>query len=120
MKAGKYNPLHDWYYVRPNRDPGVESCILGTDYFTSEIDVIEFVKSLDEKDSVGTTCAVKSRRSMGMLEAFEAVAKDEESSDSKAKSYTDRQDDEDSDKPDKADAEPPSAMKKLKMLVGWN
>ena len=117
VKAGKYNPLHDWYYVRPNRDPGVRSCILGTDYFSSEIDVIEFVKSLDEKDSVGTAFDVKSRRSMGMLEAFEAVAKDEmDNRDDVNEDITN--DNVTSDSSGEA-ADPPSAMNKMKMLVGW-
>ena len=53
MKAGKYNSLHDWYYVRPSCDPGDEKSKLGMDYFTSENDVIEFVKVEDEKESSG-------------------------------------------------------------------
>ena len=118
VKAGKYNPLHDWYYVRPNRDPGIESCILGTDYFTSEIDVIEFVKSLDEKDSVGTAFDVKSRRSMGMLEAFEAVAKNEEMDNRDDVNEDITNNNVTSDNSAEAD-EPPSAMNKMKMLVGW-
>ncbi|KAL7458073.1 hypothetical protein ACHAWC_011099 [Mediolabrus comicus] len=44
------NPLHDWYYVRPNRDPKDERAKLGRHYFTCPSDVIDFVKGLDEKD----------------------------------------------------------------------
>ncbi|KAL7461103.1 hypothetical protein ACHAXS_001536, partial [Conticribra weissflogii] len=35
INAGKYNRLHDWYYVRPNCDPGDASAVLGEHYFTS-------------------------------------------------------------------------------------
>ena len=66
MKAGKYNPLHDWYYVRPGRHPGDETCKLGADYFTSEKDVIEFVKFHDENESAGEL-----EKKSVMLEAFE-------------------------------------------------
>ena len=69
IKAGKYNPLHNYYYVRPNRDPGDENCVLGQHYFDSQDDVISFVKNEDE----GKKNA--SRKSMGvMLGAFEEVA----------------------------------------------
>ena len=66
VKAGKYNPLHDWYYVRPGRHPGDEMCKLGADYFTSEKDVIEFVKFHDENESAG-----EPEKKSVMLEAFE-------------------------------------------------
>jgi hypothetical protein len=66
VKAGKYNPLHDWYYVRPGRHPGDEMCKLGADYFTSEKDVIEFVKFHDENESAGEL-----EKKSVMLEAFE-------------------------------------------------
>ncbi|KAL3826299.1 hypothetical protein ACHAXA_004617 [Cyclostephanos tholiformis] len=70
IKAGKYNPLHDWYYVRPSRDPRDEKSKLGTDYFASKNDVIEFVKVEDEKESAGTV-----EKSVGaMLQAFEEEA----------------------------------------------
>ncbi|KAL3776119.1 hypothetical protein ACHAW5_003261 [Stephanodiscus triporus] len=75
MKAGKYNPLHDWYYVRPRKDPGNEECKLGSDFFTSVNDVIEFVKLEDKNESAGKL-DFKSRKSMGaMLERFEEEAK---------------------------------------------
>ena len=44
------NPLHDWYYVRPNRDIKDSRNKLGRHYFTCPDDVIDFVKTLDEKD----------------------------------------------------------------------
>jgi len=78
MKAGKYNPLHDWYYVRPNRDPGDSQCVLGRHYFTSQNEVIEFVKSVDEKQSSGKK-GKATRKSMGvMLNAFEEAGQEEE------------------------------------------
>lgn len=40
VSAGKYNKLHDWYYVRPGRT--VEQGILGEDYFLTAQDVIAF------------------------------------------------------------------------------
>ncbi len=40
IKAGKYNPLHNYYYVRPNCDPGDEDFVLGKHYFDSQDDVI--------------------------------------------------------------------------------
>jgi hypothetical protein len=64
------NPLHDWYYVRPNRDPKDERAKLGRHYFTCPSDVIDFVKELDEKDGK------QPRKSDvgGMLIAFEEEA----------------------------------------------
>jgi len=71
VKAGKYNPLHDWYYVRPGRNPGDASSQLGRHYFTCESDVIDFVKRLDKENTSGK----KSRKCMGiMLRAFEEEA----------------------------------------------
>ena len=40
VRAGRYNPLHDTYYVRPGRT--VEQGILGEDYFLTAHDVIAF------------------------------------------------------------------------------
>ena len=72
IKAGRYNPLHDWYYVRPKRDPGNPHCKLGTHYFLCSHDVIKFVRDLDEKESDGKKGGKKCRKSMGMmLGAFE-------------------------------------------------
>ena len=71
MKA--FNPLHDWYYVRPNRDPRDSRNKLGRHYFTCPDDVVDFIKSLDEKDD----CAGKPSRKSdigGMLAAFEEEA----------------------------------------------
>lgn len=71
IKAGKYNPLHNYYYVRPTRDPGNKECVLGKHYFEAQEDVISYVKGEDrgKKDA--------SRKSMGvMLGAFEEVADD--------------------------------------------
>jgi len=66
------NPLHDWYYIRPNRDPRDSRTKLGRHYFTCPDDVIDFVKTLDEKDGAGKP----SRKSDigGMLKAFEDEA----------------------------------------------
>ncbi|KAL9185717.1 hypothetical protein ACHAXT_003494 [Thalassiosira profunda] len=67
MKAGKFNKLHDWYWVRPNRDPGDEATILGRHYFSSQEDVIEFVR----KEDLSTPGRKKQRESVGvMLGAF--------------------------------------------------
>ena len=65
-----FNPLHDWYYVRPNRDPKDSRTKLGRHYFACPDDVIDFVKRLDEKDGK------QSRKSDigGMLKAFEEEA----------------------------------------------
>lgn len=65
-----FNPLHDWYYVRPNRDPKDSRSELGRHYFTCPDEVIDFVKRLDEKDGK------QSRKSDigGMLKAFEEEA----------------------------------------------
>mmetsp|Transcript_5113 Transcript_5113/g.11266 ORF Transcript_5113/g.11266 Transcript_5113/m.11266 type:complete len:607 (+) Transcript_5113:307-2127(+) len=51
INAGKYNRLHDWYYVRPNFDPGDASAVLGEHYFTSEFEVIQYAKAADKIDS---------------------------------------------------------------------
>jgi len=78
IKAGKFNLLHDWYYVRPNRNPGDSQCVLGRHYFTSQNEVIEFVKSVDEKQSSGKK-GKATRKSMGvMLNAFEEAGQEEE------------------------------------------
>ena len=76
IKAGKYNPLHDWYYVRPNRDPGNESCKLGRHYFICQDDVIKFVRRMDKKEGERGGKKKKSRKSVGVMEgAFEEEAK---------------------------------------------
>ncbi len=67
-----FNPLHDWYYVRPNRDPRDSRTKLGRHYFTCPDDVIYFVKSLDEKDGTGKPSRKSDIR--GMLKAFEEEA----------------------------------------------
>lgn len=51
ISAGKYNRLHDWYYVRPNFDPGDASAVLGEHYFASEFEVIQYAKAADKIDS---------------------------------------------------------------------
>jgi len=68
-----FNPLHDWYYVRPNRDPRDSRNKLGRHYFTCPDDVVDFVKSLDEKDDVAGKPSRKSDIG-GMLKAFEEEA----------------------------------------------
>ena len=71
MKAGKFCCLHDWYWVRPGCDPGDKETELGRDYFLSESDVIDFVKSSDctsetprtaiaKKDAVSVSASRKS------------------------------------------------------------
>jgi hypothetical protein len=47
VKAGKYNRLHDWYYVCPGCDPGSADTKIGEHYFLSEQDVVDFVKASD-------------------------------------------------------------------------
>jgi len=78
IKAGRYNSLHDWYYVRPNRDPGNESSKLGRHYFTCQKDVIDFQRSQDKKEGAGKKGGrrgKRDRKSMGvMLGAFEEEA----------------------------------------------
>lgn len=72
IKAGKYNPLHNFYYVRPTRDPGDENCVLGQHYFDCQEDVISYVKREDDERGAKRGNA---RKSMGvMLGAFEEVA----------------------------------------------
>lgn len=71
VKAGKYNRLHDWYYVRPGRDPGHESTELNRHYFASQDDVIAYAKQMDEDRLSGK----KARKSMGVIGgAFEEAA----------------------------------------------
>ena len=70
ISAGKYNKLHDWYYVRPNRDPGDGKSQLGSHYFTCSDEVVEFVKAYDESESKG----VKRKSMDAMLSAFEQEA----------------------------------------------
>ncbi|KAL7536747.1 hypothetical protein ACHAXR_010835 [Thalassiosira sp. AJA248-18] len=75
IKAGRYNPLHDWYYVRPNRDPSDESSKLGRHYFLCQDDVCDFAKRLDKKSSQKGS-KKSSRKSLGvMMGAFEEEAK---------------------------------------------
>ena len=50
VKAGKYNQLHDWYYVRPDCDPGDGSSELNIDYFLSEEDVSGFARQTNYFD----------------------------------------------------------------------
>ena len=49
-KAGRVNPLHDWYYCRPGANPAKTGSVLGVDYFLSEEDVVTFVRRCDEAD----------------------------------------------------------------------
>jgi hypothetical protein len=77
IKAGKYNPLHNYYYVRPNRDPGDHDCVFGKHYFDTKDDVISYVKDADDKLGTRRGKRDTSRKSMGvMLGAFEEVADD--------------------------------------------
>jgi len=48
VRAGRYNRLHDWYYVRPRRV--VAEGEIGIDYFHTPSDVIDFVRYQDEQD----------------------------------------------------------------------
>mmetsp|Transcript_9723 Transcript_9723/g.17685 ORF Transcript_9723/g.17685 Transcript_9723/m.17685 type:complete len:1078 (-) Transcript_9723:103-3336(-) len=45
VKAGRWNPLDDWYYIQPGKS--VENGQLGIDYFRSIEDVIQYQKTLD-------------------------------------------------------------------------
>lgn len=73
IRAGKFNKLHDWYYVRPNRDPADKNCKLGSHYFTTPDDVIQYVKMVDEES--GSMGGKLGRKSMDvMLAAFEKEA----------------------------------------------
>eukprot|EP00804_Cyclotella_cryptica_P030212 CCRYP_017970-RA/>CCRYP_017970-RA protein AED:0.13 eAED:0.66 QI:0/0/0/1/0/0/2/0/1063 len=75
IRAGKFNKLHDWYYVRPNRDPADENCKLGSHYFTTPDEVVQFVKMVDEEnDSMGGKLGRKSIDVM--LAAFEKEAEE--------------------------------------------
>ena len=67
IKAAKYNPLHDWYFVRPNRDPGDNECKLGKHFFTCPDDVINFVRLLDKNDCGGCKGKKKFRESNGVI-----------------------------------------------------
>ena len=48
IRAGKYNKLHDWYYVRPRAS--VDTGTMGVDYFQDPSDVIAFIRAQDEQD----------------------------------------------------------------------
>ena len=50
-KAGKVNPLDDWYYCRPGVNPAEDGSVVGTHYFLSEEDVVAFVRRCDEADA---------------------------------------------------------------------
>ena len=52
IKAGKYNVLHDWYYVPPNCNPADSRTILGKHYFMSQSDLINFVKRNDKDNGL--------------------------------------------------------------------
>ena len=52
MKAARYNNLHDWYYIRPNVDPGDSNTVLGRDYFMSQPDVINYIRKRDESNGL--------------------------------------------------------------------
>ena len=72
VKAGRYNSLHDWYYVRPRRDPGDAASQLGRHYFARAEDVVRFVRSMDNGEGGSSR---KSRKSIGgVLAAFEEAA----------------------------------------------
>jgi len=60
MKAARYNNLHDWYYIRPNVDPGDSNTVLGRDYFMSQPDVINYIRKRDESN--GLVCNLLQRR----------------------------------------------------------
>jgi len=45
--AAQYNPLHDFYYVRPNKNPATG--ILGEDFFMSTTDVINYEKEMEQQ-----------------------------------------------------------------------
>ncbi len=77
IKAGKYNPLHNYYYVRPKRDPGNEDSVFGKHYFDSQDDVISYVKGGDNERGPRGGKRNTSRKSMGvMLGEFEEEADD--------------------------------------------
>jgi hypothetical protein len=70
VKAGKINKLHDYYYVRPGRDPSDEDCILGRHYFQSREDVIQYEKACEENEAKKSV-----RESMDVMQAtFEKEA----------------------------------------------
>ena len=50
VKATKSNPLQDWYWCRPNRNPHSPETQLGVDYFDSPEQVVAYQKKMDEKD----------------------------------------------------------------------
>ena len=56
VRAGKYNKLHDWYYVRPRRN--VPEGELGQDYFREPSEVIDFVRCEDGKDELAKPASV--------------------------------------------------------------
>lgn len=49
-RAGRYNVLHDWYWIRPRRDPGDPDAALGVDYFASVDEVVRYQKRCDEEE----------------------------------------------------------------------
>ena len=74
VKATRWDPLADWYYVRPDRDPGDETSKLGRHYFQTTNDVVDFTKRMDKGSA--RKGGKKSRRSVGViLESFEEEAK---------------------------------------------
>ena len=48
ISAGKYNKLHDWYYVRPGFSPKSKDTVLGTHYFQEEQQAVAY--ATDHKD----------------------------------------------------------------------
>jgi hypothetical protein len=74
-RAGKVNPLHDYYYVRPGRDPSDVNCILGRHYFQSKEDVIEYERACEENEANKSA-----RESMDVMQAtFEKEAEVDQS-----------------------------------------
>eukprot|EP00956_Cyclotella_meneghiniana_P035386 scaffold114357_cov81-Cyclotella_meneghiniana.AAC.2 len=65
IKAGKYCKLHDYYYVRPNRDPGEESSELGKHYFQTKEEVIQFERMREENGGTKSP-----RTSMDVMQRF--------------------------------------------------
>lgn len=54
MSARKFNNLHDWYYVRPDCDPGSKDYELGIHYFRRAEDVILWCRNhRDTRRSLG-------------------------------------------------------------------
>eukprot|EP00978_Attheya_sp_CCMP212_P006412 scaffold14601_cov51-Attheya_sp.AAC.2 len=68
VKASKWNRLHNWYYIRPQKS--VENGRLGVDYFCEQSHVMDYQRQLDALEAKGEAAVKRS----ALLDSFEEEA----------------------------------------------